>query len=337
MNKKYTMSSFLKLLSGVCSVSGDTDILSARLKALGEDLGFVTGVDLLGSVAFFLGGPVSAVVPTVVVMAHLDTVGYLVSDIIYSDNTLELVTTGSPEYYDEHEGVISTKSGFVDCIINREKTDDDNTMYLAEAVVSADDFSKVSKGDCVMYKGDLSRSIRGKLQGPYIDNRAGILSVLGVLQDVLKKSKLIKYRLFFVFSSMEEIDGGGAIAAVNKIKPDIIVNVDVTPVETKRELSLGTYITYNPYINRKAYDIVCEKAEKKNIKHASSISYPAYGSDVDVLYQRLGGIPCIEIGPACTNIHTPIEETAISGIKNTSKLLKEILFSIEDIYKSIGG
>lgn len=316
------------------SVAGCSDSFANRLALFGRKNGFITGKDVLGSVAFLLNSVPYDKTKKVAIMAHLDSVGYIVSDIY--EGELELTAIGDPDIYEEHEGIIYKQgavsfSDGLECTIVRDKVEDEGSKYLAYATTTSS-LNSVDVGDFVSFHGNIKEASRGRVSGPYLDNRAGIMAVLAAILD-LSFSSL--YPVHVVFSAGEEVGGGYSIAAIEKINPNFIINVDVVNVSNKQQLHSGVNIVTGPYVNNKLSHYLHELAANKKIKSVLTTQYPTYGTDLDVVYSLNGGIPCVDIGPPCLNLHTPFEEAALSSVVHTAKLIQIAIKKMESIFASV--
>jgi len=309
----------LSELTSVCSISGYTTDTADLYVREASRLGLLTGRDVIGSVSAHIPSQVQiSNVKNILIIAHLDTVGYIIQEI--RKDKIQLAKVGLPGLCRDHPGTVKTKHGNVHLTIK----DDGEEVDCAEAVLdNDDDTSKLRVGDPVYYRRALEEYPQGKITSPYLDNKAGVLVLLMAMEKIVKQKKNA-HNLYFVLPDMEETGSYGAAAAAEKIRPMFAINVDVFPVEHRMELSSGTIISRGSVYNEILVDRCEEIAINNKIPYKFGVAGTLFESDVNAILGRAGGIACCEINIPCYNMHLPDEIVSKKSLESTAKMLVEL-------------
>ena len=328
MKNKY--SSLLKELVSSCGISGYSSDINAIFFREAKKLNLTFASDCLGSasVVMLADNPKPGVTKRVMLSAHADSPGYMVTS--KEGGSLELVKIGNPIFNGEVEGLLKTNFGLIDVSIIDGSEDD----LKATAILSNEkEKIYINNGDPVYFNNKLVNKPNGKFTGPRLDNKAGILVLLMVMEKL--SSKHTSHNFFFVLPALEELGSQGIFAAVNKIKPMFVINIDT--YETKKALSNGPAIHRGPVYNSELVKFAEITAKENRIPYTlEALSEEGYSDAAKVLYAN-GGTPCCEIGIPCLNLHSNTECVSKKDIELTSKLVYKMCSGLEKELDLIPG
>ncbi|MFV0440282.1 MAG: M42 family metallopeptidase [Lachnospirales bacterium] len=169
-----------------------------------------------------------------------------------------------------------------------------------------------------------------KITTPYLDDRIGCYFMI----EALKELKDLKYDLYLVFTTQEEVGLRGATAAAYTVNPDYGIAFDVTlgygmPDSDKFPQKMGD----GACIKVRDASLICspemvkhmkQVAEKHNIKHQLEI-LNAGGTDSGAIQRTRGGVTTGAISIATRYIHSMNEMASLADIKDCIDLTVKVL------------
>jgi putative aminopeptidase FrvX len=170
--------------------------------------------DAIGNVRLEIDAPT----PGVLVLAHLDQVGYMVCDV--GDRSARCLPVGDP--------VLPTADWFPALVLG------ERSALEAELRAGADGGADVRwsrrgdvrVGDRVVFAGALERGGGERVRGPSLDNRLGCLVALHAARLLHDEAGAVA----FAWTVQEETTQAGAVHVARALRPEAVVAVDVTPV-----------------------------------------------------------------------------------------------------------
>lgn len=331
MKNKYD--SLFNIIGSSFGVSGYSYETAKAFKDFSTDLGFVSGIDSIGSVSSYLPQKTHRQ-KNVVITAHLDTIGYVVCEYPESEEIC-VSKVGGPYLGGLHKGVLLSSSGkkiLVEITDIDEDDDEESSDYAYIEVEDKNDLEYIHIGDPIAYHNPPVNRPKGKYTGAYMDNKASIIAMMLAMGGLAKQRPVsAMYNLYFILTSMEEIGSHGVKAAIQKLKPEFAINMDVFPVYNKRSLSDGVYISRGPFINDVLYSFMRGLAVDNKIPHKTGVGAPGDGSDAEYIIPINGGTPVCEIGVPCMGLHTPEEIVSKRGLQSTADLLTCVCRNIDQV------
>ncbi len=196
--------------------------------------------------------------------------------------------------------------------------------------VSMDDWRKVRVGDRVVLDVQPCE-LNGKVCGKALDDRAGCTALI-LAREFLKKL-FSKNDVYFVFSSMEEVGGGGAKTVAHELKIDYAIVVDVTFAEKiegyqKIEIGKGPAIGIGPFIDRELAKRAMEIAEENGINHQIEALPMRTGTDADDVRRAWVGIKTLLLSIPLLHMHTPVEIVDPKDVEETARLIAHVAASL---------
>ena len=292
--------------------------------------------------------------PKVMVMGHLDEVGFMVSKIDdkgfvsfqnvggwWSQVMLAQRVTIVTRKGDTVTGVIGSKPPHILSADARKKTVEFKDMFIDIGATSKEEAKEwgILPGDMIVPYFEFTVMNNEKLLlAKAWDNRIGCAIAI----DVLKALKDIQHPniVYGVGSVQEEVGLRGARTATSKIQPDIGFAVDVgiagdTPGVTEKE-AMGK-IGEGPQIvlydasmvsHKGLRDLVIDTAEEAGIPYQYE-TIPGGGTDAGSIHISANGVPTLAICIPTRYIHSHAGILHRDDFENTVKLIVEVIKKLD--------
>ncbi|MBE7549640.1 MAG: M42 family metallopeptidase [Anaerolineales bacterium] len=333
---------------GVSSVEGDVrKIIIDAAKPYTDEW----RVDTMGNLFVTRNhrGKVSSSPRRVMITAHMDEVGFMISE-IKSNGRLKFKPIGGFDRRvllgkavvvgkERVPGVIGLKPVHLLKRGEYDKVDEIDSMYIDIGANGGDGGGKVSVGDFATFAtqfgylgGQGRRRGQGLVKGKAFDNRTGC----AVLLELLKGDYPVD--LVAVFTVQEEIGLRGARVAAYAANPDLAFILECTaaddlppPDEDAPEgfprLGNGPAITVmdRSFIaDRRLVDLLIAAAEAEGIPH--QFKRPGIGgTDAGAVHLARAGVPSVAISVPARYIHSPVAVLDLADFWNTVKLMQAAL------------
>lgn len=341
----------LKELTEANGVSGyETEvrkIMARELKATSKEVSY----DKMGSIMGTQPG--SAANPRVMVVGHMDEIGFMVKEItddgyikflplggwwghVALGQRMRIITSKGPVI-----GVVGSRPPHILEPAQREKVLEIKDMFIDVGVVQKFDVKKklgIKQGDPII--PDSQFTILGN-QKVYMakafDNRVACAIVV----EVARRLKKIKHPNTYLGcgSVQEEVGCRGAHTLAYLAEPDICIVVDtgialdVPPESTKKSERLGggaAVLIYDALMipNLKLRDLVIETAAKNKLPiHLTTMERGA--TDGSRVHISRTGVPSIVIGPPVRYIHSHNAMLHRDDYETTIKLVVELIKKLD--------
>jgi putative aminopeptidase FrvX len=243
--------------------------------------------------------------PTVVVFAHMDTVGYSTG---YGSNLIKIGGASA-----ESGSVLVGKDSIseIECRLNIDKQG--TLSYLFDR--------DIDRGTCLTFKENFIQD-DSYVQTPYLDNRLGVFVALK-LAETMQNGVL-------AFSCYEETGGGSAevLAKIlyEKYKVRQALICDITWVTSGVQHGNGVAVSMRDSgIPRKTYlNKVIGLAKKANVDFQLEVESSG-GSDGNTLQRSAYPFDWCFIGAPEDNVHSPEEKVAIKDIEDMIELYQYLV------------
>lgn len=335
------MNELLQRLLSVAAPSGyETEIQTVFANEVAR---FVDSVeeDVMGNVIALRKGPKGS--PRVMLSAHCDEVGFLISNI--DDNGFLYVQEIGGIDTDLLPGRkvdIHTEKGIVAGIIGKKaihltkeeekKKLEVSDLWIDIAASSKEDAEKIVQiGDNVTYTKDTVFYENGMVASPSIDDRIGLWTLVETAK--MLAGKPLKFSVYFVSSCQEELGARGAKTAADHIHPEVGIAIDVThatdypTADTKVsgciQLGKGPVITMGPNINQGVCRQLKRAAAELQVQY-EAIARPT-GTDANVIQLSSCGVKTGILSIPCRYMHTPYEMVSLDDAKEAARLLANFL------------
>lgn len=288
-----------------------------------------------GSVTAHLGNDPEK--PVLLLCAHLDQVGFLVTDIT-PDGFLRIgavggidhrLLLGQPVTVSGRETLPGVISILPPHLLKGEQAVPEDAQLCVDLGVSSADArkGKVSAGDAVYYGTTCKKLLGDRMTGSALDDRCGAAALIMTAKQLCGAHDL-PCNVTFVLSGQEERGGRGAKLAAANEHPDYAIAVDVTfgmahgedPSECM-ELGKGPAIGISSVLSAALSDALIDAAKHAEIPYQLEIMPESTGTDADSLALAPGGCEAGTVSIPLRYMHTPVEVIRICDVEQTAALL----------------
>lgn len=320
-----------------------------------RDKANAVGVDIMGNSSVVSDGGIAS--GKLMLIAHSDEVGFFVSG-IEDEGFLRIRVLGCIDrtFIQGRSIDIITKDGTINGVVGKRpihyiqdsdegKSDIIDDMYVDIGARSRKEVEKiVSIGDAAVWSSGVTRLRNNLVCSRGIDNKVGVYTIMRVMENILnsrKKSQEVratslKYSVYGVLSSMEEIGGSGsAYVAASNIRPSACIVVETEessdyPDSSGCNISIfgGPVIDRGVFINRVFSDYIINTASKLRVPFQVSVSDSSTATDLDDIRAASGGVPCALVSIPIRYMHSPVSVFDSKVVEKTIKLLTYICENI---------
>lgn len=260
----------------------------------------------------------------IMICAHMDSIGFIVS-YIEDNGLIRVEKIGCFENDYAVNSFVRFKNGTIGRLCNSGKQlfidiGLDNKIKSSE---------KVKVGDTACLVGPYIKVGKGNIISPLLDNKVGCYILIKLIRDSIDiKDK----KVYFVFSTEEELGGRGARAAAYNINPDYCIVLGVEKAKDMEgstgnvELGKGPVLKImdkSLIMHRDIKTMLEESAQKASINIQYSISPGT--SEGGLLHKERAGIKTGELDIPCRYKHSCSEMVCIDDVESIIKLLKQIV------------
>lgn len=305
--------------------------------------------DGLGGV-FGLRNNEAADAPRIMVAAHMDEVGFMLTNI--QDNGLfRVVPLGgwNPYVVSAQRFTLKTSKGNYPCISSsvpphllrgtngQSKVEVTDILFDAgfDSKAEAENFG-VRPGDTIVPQTETIKTANGKnIISKAWDNRYGCTMVLEALETL--KAEKLPHTLIAGANVQEEVGLRGAKPSTHKFQPDLFFAVDCSPADdltgkkdTFGHLGEGTLMRiYDPgmIMLKNMREFLLDTAETHHIPYQYFVSKG--GTDAGAAHTSNDGVPSAVIGVPGRYIHTHQTMFSIKDFEAAQELLIQVLRSLD--------
>jgi putative aminopeptidase FrvX len=317
------------------------NVLDALLRAHGpaghEQLAYDAVRDAVGDIAELESDSVGNLVvrragegPLLALVAHLDVIGLAVAHVA-DDGSIPVHRLGgwraNVGYGQRVE--IRTKAGTVVGVIERKLKDNEKVeweqLYVDIGARDAEEArSLVAPGDPIVLLAPPLELANGRIVSRSLDNRAGVYVALETLRRAEGANVAV------IAGAQEELGHSGARTAVQRLRPDVAIVIDVTyatdvPAGDANEagdhrLGGGPAIFRGPAINPHLFEALVEAAEAEEIAHTVETGMKTF-TDADETFAVGEGVPTGLVSIPLRNMHSAIELAEPADLEACIRLL----------------
>lgn len=195
----------------------------------------------------------------------------------------------------------------------------------------------VEVGDIITFKSNPIILNEKLMSDKTMDNRAGVLSLLVTAEKIASKDTDMD--IYFVATTQEEFNEGGAKTVASRINPDYAIVVDTAhgdmvdaPKEETFGINEGVVIAVGPNLHRKFTNKAIEVAKNNEIPYQIDVEPSNTGTEAWTIQITNCGIPTILLSIPIKYMHTTIEMVHENDILNTAELMhKLVLLNKEEL------
>lgn len=347
---------YLKQLVETPSVTGtETRIASVVRERLSEVADEIE-TNVMGSVHARLVGSGSA--PSVMIAAHMDEVGLMVTH-ISDQGFLSVAAVGGVDAailpgmrVDVHtstetlRGVVGRKPIHLIEADERKKVTPLTSLVIDLGLSPRRVKSLVKVGDVITYGVGFEKMGKGMAVSRGFDDKAGVYVITRVMEE-LKKSGKAKGDYICAATVQEEIGLRGGTTSAYGVNPDVAIAVDVTHATDYPGIDQSRYgkvicgegpvIARGPNINPAVFERLCAAAKKEGIAVQFEAEPGVTGTDAGTMQVQRGGCACGLVSIPLRYVHTPTEVLKLSDLEETVALLKRFILDLDENVSFVPG
>ncbi len=278
-------------------------------------------LDNIGNVIFHRYNPSSM---KILLIAHIDEVGFQILKKL-EDKKYKFKTLGNIKTWNSHHQHVEFSNKAMGIIYSSDEkiiSENNNDNMFVEITDDTD----IKIGDTFTFENKFIEN-KDYYISKALDNRIGCYSLLKSLETLTN----IEQDFYIAFTTLEEVNMRGARVAITNIKPDFIINVDVSPVGKLNNLILGNGvgIKISDRIAISDSELVTkveQVANQNNITFQLEVSDTGT-SELLIVNENDWGAKSIGLSIPCENIHSSKVKVHKFDVEECIKLLKCILVS----------
>lgn len=190
----------------------------------------------------------------------------------------------------------------------------------------------VSIGDYVTYNQKCFELSGDLVCGRSFDDRAGVVCLLELAKRLSGKD--LPVNVAFALSTGEELGLRGAITAAFSLNPDEAIAIDVdfgdspdVPTEQSSALGEGGIITYSPILEKNINQKLTDIAKQNNIPYSTFVTGGKTSTDADMISISREGVKTSLVSIPLRNMHSEVEILSLSDLDSLCDLLEKYILS----------
>ena len=337
------MKELLGLLAAAPSAPGTEQDCAETIKSLLEGTADVFETDALGNLWARRGTKG----PGVLLLAHMDKIGYIVTGVDEATGFLRIDRCGGsdPRVAPALRVKVFGKQTLPGVIVStpphlagpdaakKAKPIDELTVDCGLPYETVKDL--VFPGDRILVDAPLEALLGTRVTSPYLDDAAGVAAAIRCAQ--LLKEAGSQAKLDCVFTTREEVGGQGGDTAAFASDAKYAVAIDVsfakapgTPESVTATLGSGTMIGFAPVLDKELSRRFVSLAEKHGVPYTVEVMGRYTGTDADgALTAGEGKVTGLLSIPE-RSMHTPVEIVDTLDVEATAKLLAAFVRETEE-------
>lgn len=286
--------------------------------------------------------------PKVMLCAHLDEIGLMVSR-IEKDGSVRMGSVGGVDprilpgmrvtVYGKEKlmGVIGAKPPHLLTAADREKNYNRDDLYVDLGMSPERVNELVRVGDCIALEYAFTKLLNNRFATKTVDDR-GCVAILLRTMELLKNTK-VNADLYFVATCQEEIGSYGAKTTAFGIDPDFGIALDVCHAKTPGAPDLATHdltsavASVGPYINPMLRKKLGEIARENGVELQTAVTPRYTATDTDNLNIQRGGIPSVLLELPLKYMHTSVETFDMHALTECARLLAAYCAAINESWR----
>ena len=332
----------LKQMLSAPGLSGYEDPIREIVQAAWQPLCDEFSVSRVGSLHALKRGDGANPRPRVMLSAHMDAIGMMVTGIVEGFLRFTQVGGIDPRILPGQMVVVHGRKDLQGMVVlppthllpPEAGSGVVALQYLLiETGLHPDEVEKLVRvGDVVSFAQEPIELGATALAGHTLDNRVSVAAVTHCL-DILSRRKHA-WDVWAVASSQEEIGVTGAFTSPVDIQPDFAIAIDVTFARSLggdyRSFPLGEGVTlaWGPNIHPSLYEAIAKTAYDLDIPFMREATPTMTGTDAYAIQVVQSGIPCLLIGIPLRYMHTPVETVSLKDVRRAGRLMAEFISAL---------
>jgi endoglucanase len=336
---------FLKQLISASGLSGYEapirDIVAETWRPLTDEL----HISRLGSLHGLRRGNAPEPRPSLMLAAHMDAIGLMVTGLV--DGFLRLTRVGGldPRVLPGQLVTVHGREELPGIIVQPPAhllppeigSDPVPLEYLLVDVGLLPPQVKrlVRVGDLVSFAQPPLELSEDTLVGHSLDNRASVAALTCCLMEL--QGRPTSWDIWAVTTTQEEETLGGALTSAHQLRPALAVAIDVTfasspgsPAHLTFPLGKGLTLGWGPTIHPALQKAFKDLADRLEIPYKLEAMPRRSGTDADAMQMVAEGIPTMVLSIPLRYMHTPVEMVSMKDIARAGRLLAEFAAALDE-------
>jgi endoglucanase len=334
---------FLKSLISVPGLSGHEASVRKLIEEAWHPLADEVSVSRLGSLHALKRGNTPAPRPSLLLAAHMDAIGLMVTAI--EGDFLRLteiggvdarVLPGQPVIVHGREALPGIIVQPPPRLLPQEYEKDPVPLkyLLVDTGLETEQLKELVRvGDGISF-AQPPLELKGEtLAGHTLDNRVSVAALTECLGQLQGRSHV--WDVWAVATVQEEETMGGALTSAFDLHPQLAIAVDVTHAKGPGSSDHKTYplgkgptIGWGPNVHPALHKTFKELADRLEIPYSLEVMPRHSGTDAYGMQIALEGIPTMVIGLPLRYMHTPVEVVSLKDVQRAGRLLAEFVVGL---------
>ncbi len=340
---------FLKELLSLPGLSGYEGPAREAIAAVWKPLVDEITTSKVGSLHALRRGSGAAPRPRILLSAHMDAIGLMVTGILGGllrftqiGGVDPRILPGQPVTVHGREALPGVVVSPPDALLPARlqgKPVDMEYLFVDTGLLPDDVKKMVRVGDLVSFAQEPLDLAGDALAGHSLDNRASVAALTHCLQELQHMQH--SWDVYAVASAQEETALLGAFTSPFDIRPDLAVAIDVTFAKgpgagdhRAHPMGKGVALGYGPNIHPFLYKAFKDLADRLDIPTLMDVMPSHSGTDGYAMQVVAEGIPTMVISIPLRYMHTPVEVVALKDITRTGQLMAEFISRLEPDFMS---
>lgn len=273
--------------------------------------------------------------PLLVLDAHIDQVGFIVTSIT-DQGFVKFSSIGGidrrllPAQPVVIHGIKDVR-GVICSVPPHLSKGDSKVLSFDEAAIDtgfpADELKKlVQPGDTITYDVKHRTLLGSRITAPSLDDRCGVAAILRSLE--LLEGSECAYNVVVIFSTQEEVGERGAAIGAYALDADVALAVDVSfgwaASEDEKNcgyIGKGAMIGISPSLSRQVSRKLIAVAENCGLPYQTEVMSGLTSTNADRYSVARSGAKTGTVSIPLRNMHTPVEVIDLEDVENTARLL----------------
>lgn len=276
---------------------------------------------------------------TIMLEAHIDEVGFVVTDIDDS-GFLTVKNCGGIDLRMLPSKTVTIhakeKVTGVFCAtpphLGGPKEYDDISVLKIDTLLDKKAKDVISIGDFATFNTKATALQGDRITGKSLDNRAGVVCILELAKRLCDKK--LPCNIVFALTDAEELGNRGAITTAFNVSPDEAIVLDVSFADAPDVssddcgcLGKGAMIGMSPVLDKTISKKLVSLATESNLPYQTEVMGSRTGTNGDVISVSKCGVKTGLVSIPLRNMHTDVEIIDINDLQNVCDLLEKYVLN----------
>ncbi len=271
--------------------------------------------------------------------AHIDEIGLYIKK-INADGTCAVGQIGNVRpymYLGQRVRILTGEKdvfGVIGYLPQMDKGVQVKDFILDLGVSSKEEAEKtVSVGNAIVVDGTYRYLANGTMAARALDNKISVYIFAELLKRIKGKTDI---GIYFAATVGEETTGRGAASAVQSVKPNCAIAIDVTSATDVRyrddlvndiKLGGGVCLTEGSLMNKVLHKEFLKLAKLNNIPYQIAVESSKTYTDIDYMYDFNSGTPCYLMSVPLRYMHSSVETCDLNDVDGIIDLLEQFVLN----------